>query len=183
MADDLRDRLERILAEPPETAADAERAARAAEALAEYLRLEEKTRPLLEGGDGIGAPRPRDVASGPLAGVALHEAARRVLEEAGVPLHVRELGKRVKARGWTHKRSAAARPDQINYQLAARLPRYPDIFVRVSPNTFGLRKWATDTHERPKPRLGLAQHAGKPTAREIAERSDAPLAAERWRSS
>lgn len=176
----LRERLEEVLHRPAESVADAELAARAAEVLAAYIGLEEKVDRLLEDGD----PDQRAVdRSGrqSFVGMTLHGAAEQVLREADVPLHVRELGKRIKARGWRHKRSVNPRPDQILYQLAARLPRHPEIFVRVAPNTFGLREWASAHKEQPTPRVGLFGGAGKPTAREIGERPDLPASAMKWR--
>ena len=175
---ELRDRLEQVLVKPAKTADDAERAAKAAEALAAYLRLEQSVAALLDGPEVAG----RGIVSGSLAGRTVHEAARVVLEQAGAPLHARELGRRMKAGGWTHKRTRRANDDQIVYQLAARLPRYPDVFVRVAPNTFGLVAWGTPS-ERPKPRVGLFSGQGKPTGREIGEQAGDAAGAGPWRSS
>ncbi len=180
---DLRERLEELLHRPTKTVADAERAAQAAEALAVYLGLEQRVRRL------VGEPEARVVERGTrqptdqsFEGKTLHLAAQHVLREANVPLHVRELGKRIKAGGWRHKRSANPRPDQILYQLAARLPRYPDVFVRVAPNTFGLREWEGRPGKQSRPRVGLFSEPGKTTAREIGNHADLP-AATKWRSS
>lgn len=179
---DLRKALEEVLAAPPETSAQAERAARAAEALAAYLRLDESVERLLRSGDDRGR-RGKDAAAGSLAGLTLHEAAEQVLQKAGIPLHVRELGPRIKAGGWTHKRSSNARPDQILYQLAARLPRHPDVFVRVAPNTFGLVAWGTTPSPRPKPRVGLFGGSGKPNGRDLGALPEVAAGAGEWRSS
>ena len=177
---DLRERLEQVLHQPTETVADAERAARAAEALAAYLGLEERVSRLLGEREPGRRPTPR-LDEQPFAGMSLHVAAEHVLREANVPLHVRELGRRIKAGGWRHKRSANPRPDQILYQLAARLPRHPEVFVRVAPNTFGLREWASAVKKQPRPRVGLFAGPRKPVAREIGDRSDLPAAAMKWR--
>ncbi len=181
--DDLRQRLEEILQRRPESPADAERAAQAAEALASYLRLGERVRQLLDEGGPEAHQEPRRLGAEGLKGMTLHGAAEQVLRQAGVPLHVRELAKRIKAGGWTHKRSVNPRPDQILYQLAARLPRFPDVFVRVAPNTFGLKEWAHSTNERPRPRIALFCGKGKPSGRDIGERSDVAAGAGQWRSS
>ncbi len=127
-----------------------------------------------------------------LTGLALHEAARRVLQEEGRPMHVQELGERIKARGWRHPRSRAARPDQINFQLAARLPRHPEAFRRVAPNTFALTAWDEEApvRERPRPRLplfGSSDRApdGRPWSEWIGDHPEAPFDDEdnAWRSS
>lgn len=177
---DLRERLEGVLRDQPRTPADAERAARAAEALAAYLRLEESVSSLFE--DPEATVRSAGRKDG-LDGMTLHEAAEQVLEEAGIPLHVTELGKRIKAGGWRHKRSTRARPEQINYQLAARLPRYPDVFIRVSPNTFALVQWDRATRGRPKPRVGVYRGGGGAVGRSIGERPEKAARSDPWRSS
>ncbi len=153
------------MARPKATARDAEEAAEAAKALAELMRGEERALRLLRSG-AAGEPgtptRPR--ASGlPLEGLTLHEAARRVLQTHGWPMHVRELGLRIKAGGWRHPRSTNAGPDQIQYQLAARLPRHPETFKKFGPNTFGLAEWGDSPPKpsRPKPRLGIVS-SGEP---------------------
>ena len=177
----IRQQLEDALAGRPKTPAEAERAARAAEALAAYLRLEANVESLLAPGartPAYGGQSPRS-----LQGLTLHEAAERVLEQSGVPLHVKELGNRIKAGGWKHKRSPNARPDQIRYQLAARLPRHPEVFVRVSPNTFGLVIWGSNPPPPPKPRVGLFGGSEKPSGRDLGNDPGAPATAGRWRSS
>jgi hypothetical protein len=178
----MKEHLQEVLSRPPTTAAEAERAARAAEALAAYLRLEEEVATLLApaGSHEASTGHPPGLAG---AHQTLHDVAAEVLAEAGVPLHVRELGRRIKARGWKHPRTKAPRPDQIFYQLAARLPRHPDRFVRVAPNTFALAAWDEAPLERPAPRLGLFGGQGKPTGREIGDAAELPASAAPWRSS
>src|SRR6266536_2936363 len=132
---DVQAELKGLIAQPIATARDAERVHHAAELLAEHLRLEQAARELIE------QTSEADRASDDLRGMSLHDAAERVLEDAGTPLHVKALGSRLKARGWRHPRSSNAHPERINFQLAARLPKHPDRFRRVAPNTFGLVKW------------------------------------------
>src|SRR5213080_938296 len=128
--------LQATLARPIERPADAERAREAAELLGELLRLEDRARRLLSSEAQLVPSGAAD-----LRGMTLHDAAERVLDDAGVPLHAREIGARMKARGWRHPRSQNPRHDQIVFQIAARLPRHPDRFRRVGPNTFALVKW------------------------------------------
>jgi len=158
----LKERLEEIMRRPKATARDAEEAGEAAKALADLLRGEERALRLLRSdatsptaGDTAGASQAKKPYL--LAGLPLHEAAERVLEDSGWPMHVSELGDMIKVRGWRHPRSTNARPDQIRYQLAARLPRHPENFKKFAPNTFGLAKWGDSPPrtERPKPRLGI----------------------------
>jgi len=175
----VRDELEKAIHGPIQGPRDAERIRRAAELLGEYLLLEDRARRVLGGATGD------DAQGTDLRGISLDDAAERVLKEAGVPLHVRELGARIKARGWRHPRSKNARPDLILYQLAARLPRHSDRFQRVSPNTFGLSNWE-EGQGRPSahpPRTSLFHGGGRIGAR-IAE-SDEPVTNEEavWRSS
>src|SRR6266508_6618209 len=175
----VRDELEKAIRGPIQGPRDAERIRRAAELLGEYLILEERARRLLGGSTADESP------ATDLRGLSLDDAAERILKEAGVPLHVRELGARIKARGWRHPRSKNARPDQILYQLAARLPRHPDRFRRVSPNTFGMSNWE-ERQGRPSahpPRTSLF-HGGGRIGALIAE-SDEPVTDEEavWRSS
>ncbi|MBA3291164.1 MAG: winged helix-turn-helix domain-containing protein [Actinobacteria bacterium] len=170
----LKRRLQLSVARPIGSPEDAERAAQAAEALAEYLRAEKLAEAALE------PDRPRP-AAGPLAELTLQDAAERVLRGAGIPLHVKELGRRIKAGGWAHPRARRARPDQINFQLAARLPRHPERFVRVAPNTFGLLQGASAS-ECPRPRLALFKGPRDGVARRIGDLAD-EAAASPWRSS
>lgn len=175
--DELKRRLEEIVRRPKVTARDA--AAEAARALADLLRGEERALRLLRGSSDEPGRRP-DARSPslPLEGLTLHEAARRVLEAAGWPMHVRELGVRIEAGGWRHPRAAHPRPDQIEYQLAARLPRHPETFRRFGPNTFGLTAWGDSPPRRgaPEPRLGRPSsgepYAG-PSARWLSEHPEA----------
>ncbi|HEV8571771.1 MAG TPA: winged helix-turn-helix domain-containing protein [Actinomycetota bacterium] len=174
--EDLKQGLERVLQEPIRTEGDARRVSEAATILADLLRIEERADRLLN----TTASKPGE---GSLAGMTLHEAARRVLEEAGIPLHARELGARIKARGWRHPRSERARPDQIVFQLAARLPRHPGVFRRVAPNTFALVDWGDEPFARTprRPRVGLFAAAGI-SGRDIDD-SEEPFEANPWRSS
>ena len=170
-----------ILRRPIHTVEEAERAARAAEALADLLRAGEKARRALRDERDPLTAKP----AGRLAGKTLHDAAAAVLEEAGKPLHAKELGTRIKALGWTHPRGDPSRPDQIVYQLAARLPRHPQRFRRVAPNTFALAKWENDIAPQPahKPRLALFKGPGGTTGRSIGESGDQPARDAAWRSS
>lgn len=178
----LKDRLERIIAEAPRGSDHDRTVQEASDALIELLRAEWRAMEVLREYPGSKIVEPRDSS---LAGLTLHEAARRALEEVGRPLHVRELGELIKARGWRHPRSQHARPDQILFQLAARLPRHPE-FERVAPNTFALRVWRSESraNTRPPTRLGLFRGPGGATARSISE-TEEPFASEdvAWRSS
>jgi hypothetical protein len=178
---DLKRRLEDIMSRPKATARDAEEAAEAARALADLLRGEERALRVLgaaqtELHDG-GPTGPRSGGL-PLAGLTLHEAARRVLERWGWPMHVSELGVRIKAGGWRHPRARHPSPDQIQYQLAARLPRHPETFRKFGPNTFGLAEWGDSPprREAPRPRLGIPSGGEPyegPSARWLAEHPEA----------
>ena len=176
---ELKDRLKAAMAGPILTPEDAERAARAAEALAAYIRAETSAERALALEE---AQSWRAQRAGDLEELKLEDAAERVLDRVGRPLHVRELGKRIKDGGWDHPRSRNPRPDQVNYQLAARLPRdRSGRFRRVAPNTFALVRWDHETRVRPKPTFGLfASHNG-PTARGTHERFD-EAALTPWRS-
>lgn len=178
---DIQERLEHLLSHPRITADDAERAARAAEALAAYLRARDKAEALLRAATQPSVfDRLCEVES--LAGLTLHDAAEQVLIRAGVPLHVRELGKRIKGGGWTHPRSNNPRADQILYQLAARLPRHPEHFVRVAPNTFALTSWKQEGKPRARPRLGLFR-SREPAASTSHEDESVPALDDPWHSS
>lgn len=162
-ADELFDRtlrqvkmqLEEIMRRPKVTVRDAEEAAEAARALADLMRAEERTLRLLRATAGSSSVATSGTRS--FAGLPLHEAAYIVLSRAGWPMHVRDLGVRIKIGGWLHPRSKNARPDQIEFQLAARLPRHPETFRKVAPNTFGLVEWGDSPPrtKRPKPQLGI----------------------------
>jgi hypothetical protein len=172
----LKERLEEIMRRPKATARDAEEAGEAARALADLLRGEERALRLLHTEPVRAEPEARRPYL--LAGLPLHEAAERVLGDAGWPMHVSELGTLIKVRGWRHPRSTKARPDQIQYQLAARLPKHPEVFKKFAPNTFGLVAWGDSPPRagRPKPRLGLASSGEPyegPTARWLAEHPEA----------
>jgi hypothetical protein len=178
---ELKRRLEEIMSRPKATVRDAEEAAEAAKALAELMRGEERalrllgTAPAADREPRPSVPRPGGL---PLEGLPLHEAARRVLETGAWPMHVRDLGVRIKAGGWRHPRSAKARPDQIEYQLAARLPRHPETFKKFAPNTFGLAIWGDSPPrtEAPKPHLGIPSSGEPytgPSARWLSEHDEA----------
>jgi hypothetical protein len=171
-----KERLEAILRRPVTTSADARRAAEAAGLLADLLEIEARAVALDAEAAGVKEEAPS--YGGDLEGLPLHEAARRVLLESGLPLHAREIGARMKARGWRHPRSPRARPEQIVYQLAARLPRLPDTFRRVAPNTFALVD--APQPKRPRPRTGLFSG---PAISELIGESEEPMEASDWRSS
>jgi hypothetical protein len=176
----VRAELERLIAEGSDSD---EIANEAGDILVELIRLEGRARRLLELGR---ARNMADAGATDFAGLSLHEAARRVLEEEGRPLHARELGTKIKAHGWRHPRTSTPRPDQIVFQLAARLPKHPDVFRRVAPNTFALAAWEKGQgRDRPKPSLGLFRSGGRVTAASIGEHPEAPVEAEEaaWRSS
>lgn len=179
MAEAARRRLSEVLAKPIKSPLDAERAARAAEILAAYLRADEEVGDLLDRTKDEVKTRPQ----GSLAGITLHAAAEAVLSEAGVPLHARELGKRIRARGWNHPRSANPRRDQIVFQLAARLPRHATVFRRVAPNTFALVRWDEERTRMdvPKPRTGVFRGSGESVARAIGDRGDEAAGDSQWR--
>lgn len=175
----MQDQLREAAAGPIESPDDAEKVREAADLLAAYFRLDERAARVL-------APEepPTGKTGGDLRGATLDDAAERVLRDAGVPLHARELGARIKARGWRHPRSLNARPDQIVFQLAARLPRQPHRFRRVAPNTFALAKWDPGgAPNRQAPRVALFRGPGSPIGRTIGE-SEAPASEGEsdWRS-
>jgi HB1, ASXL, restriction endonuclease HTH domain len=130
----LKERIQGILARPALTRRDAEEAAEIARLIADVVAVSERAAALLGRSD--------EEVGESLAGRTLDDAAEIVLRRVGHPLHGRELGATIKAAGWRHPRSSVARPDQIIYQLAARLPK-DERFERVAPNTFGLREWST----------------------------------------
>jgi hypothetical protein len=173
---EVRSRLEELRSQPVESPADARIVEEAARLLGELADVETRARRWTE---EIANPTRGEG----LAGLPLRKAARRVLEEAGVPLHARELGARIKARGWRHPRSPNAPEGRIMFQLAALLPRHPDLFRRVGPNTFALAEWEDGPiRKRPAPRLGLFRGPGRAIGRSIGESED-PLSEELWRSS
>lgn len=188
----LRARLRALLSADPEDATHAELQASAAALLADLMGWEERAKALFEGGRQTGrvseeAPRYGSRVPGIYEGLPLHEAARRALERAGMPLHVRDLGARIKAGGWRHPRAKDAPPEQIQLQLAARLPTYPEMFRRVEPNTFGLAEWPEpEPGQHRRPSLGYVKGGkGEGLARLIGEHPEMILEGERsaWRSS
>jgi hypothetical protein len=114
-----------------------------------------------------------------------YEVGERVLERAGIPLHVKELGRRIKGGGWRHPRGEPSRPDQLLYQLAARLPRHADKFRRVAPNTYGLVKCGEKGTAKPpsRPRVGLFASEGAITGRQAGQQQDEVAQGDEWRSS
>jgi hypothetical protein len=176
----LVERLGELLRHPVIRPDDAERAGHAAEALAGLLRAQERAERILAEATGGGADASE---GGSLAGKTLQDAAAAVLKEAGGPLHAKELGRRIKQQGWTHPRGKPSRPDQIVYQLAARLPKQPGRFKRVAPNTFALVGQAGGVAPPRKPRVGLFKGPGQDTAREIGESPELPGGGTAWRSS
>jgi len=182
---ELRRSLEEILARPKVTRRDAEEAVEAAQAIADLMRAEERALRLIAArADGASRPeRPPEI----LDGLTLHEAARAVLARAGWPMHVGELAVGVKARGWRNPRGRNADAKQLAQQLAARLPRYPETFRRVAPNTFALTEWGDNPprKERPKPLIGIFASDGSLPARDSEEELEHYFDDERnqWRSS
>lgn len=175
----VRDKLEDVRRRPVGSARDASIVEEAARLLGEMAETERRAARWLE---EIAADR-SGRASRNLEGLTLHEAARCVLEEAGTPLHARELGARIKAGGWQHPRSTNARPEQIIFQLAARLPRYPNLFRRVGPNTFGLAEWGPRSERRAVPRLGTFRGPGTEIGRSIGDSEEPFAEGTPWRSS
>jgi hypothetical protein len=167
--EEIRQALEDLIGEPD---ADERDVARASEVLVEMLRVEGRARRIVA--RRVGERRQPVRSPGSLDHLTLHEAARRVLEDAGFPMHVRDLGTRIKARGWRHPRARSAPFDHLLHQLSARLPRHPE-FVRIRPNTFALKAWGGDLsgRTRPRPRAGLFEGDGFPWARWIGEHPDA----------
>lgn len=177
--DDLKNELTEVVGGQIRDPADAKRVQAAAGLLGELLELERRAETLL-------ADDPQVSPGGSLAGLTLHAAAERVLDDGGVPLHARELGVRIKARGWIHPRSRVGRPHQIVRQLAARLPKHPEVFRRVAPQTFALVKWGKDSFPGPRaePRLGLFRGPGTGVAGRIGESGEAIESGDaEWRSS
>jgi hypothetical protein len=175
---DVKERLEQLRMRPVRSARDAGLVEEAARLLGEIVETERRAARWVE--DVLA--RSSASTAGDLSGLTLHEAARRVLEEAGTPLHARELGTRIKAGGWRHPRSANAGDEQIIFQLAARLPRYPHVFRRVAPNTFALAEWASRSKQR-SPRVGLFRGPGRPIGRSIGDSEEPFGEGTPWRSS
>jgi HB1/ASXL restriction endonuclease-like protein with HTH domain len=168
--EELRQALEDLIAESD---ADEEEVTEASEVLVELLQVEGRARRIVARRAGGPSPTARE-GGGSLADLTLHEAARRALDDAGFPMHVRDLATRIKARGWRHPRARTSPFDHLVRQLSARLPRHPE-FTRVRPNTFALKAWGSDLggRTRPRPRFGLFEGDGFPWARWIGEHPDA----------
>lgn len=185
---ELLSQLEALVHRPVEDLGSAEVAAEAARLLRDLLRLEADAVALLSrisGDAGSVREQARRYESSDYRGLTLHEAARRVLAAAGSPMHVRDLGARIKAAGWRHPRSPHARDDQIEYQLAARLPRHPDAFRKVAPNTFGLAVWPDLPPALPaRPTLSPVRGRGPKLARRIGDDPELVFGERpKWRSS
>jgi HB1, ASXL, restriction endonuclease HTH domain len=174
--------LQEVLATPVRTPEEAQRASEAASALAELLRAEQRAGRLLGHVPPTTAPR---LPEPQFDRLTLHAAAEVVLRDAGTPLHATELGRRITSRGWHHKRSPHPRADQIVSQLAARLPRHPDVFRRVAPNTFALTEWdVAGDPAAANPRLGTFHGPGDAIGRWAGDDHHAAAAAgQPWRSS
>lgn len=172
------ERLEEVRRRPVGSSRDASMVEEAARYLGEMVELEQRATRWLQELD-----RNRAGGAQGLEGLTLHEAARRVLEEAGTPLHARELGARIKAGGWKHPRTSNARPEQIVFQLAARLPRHPHMFRRVGPNTFGLAEWGPRRARRSAPRLGTFSGGGQRVGRGMSDGEEPFAEGPEWRSS
>jgi hypothetical protein len=168
--DELKRRLEEICARPKATYDDASRASEAAQLIGDLLRLEERALRLIRGEADPAGGGEASRSPGDLSGLTLDEAARRVLRDRQRPMHARDLGEEIKARGWRHPRSRVARPDQIVYQLAARLGKNPG-FVRTAPNTFALRGHGdVEPPTPPQPRVGIIDTPHQePSARWLSE--------------
>jgi hypothetical protein len=181
----LDEQLENLRSGPVTSAREADAAAEAARLLAELMRLRDRAQRLFAEVGSATDPHTTRAVGESLAGLSLHAAAERVLRQAGVPLHAREMGVRIKAGGWRHPRSPNPRRDQIVFQLAARLPRHPETFQRVGPNTFALVEWEGDQERsrRRRPRTGLFSGPGKPIGREIGESEEPFEKGAAWRSS
>ncbi len=176
----VRERLEAVLRRPVKSASDAATVAKAAEAL--RMLIETEAAALRAVDEVVETATSSAPGTGPLAGLTLHTAAERVLVQAGVPLHVSELGKRIKAGGWTHPRSVVTRPNQILYQLAARLPQHPQTFKRVAPNTFALARWSDLSRAKRHPRYAIFKGPGN-VAEAMGNSEDALFEGSPWRSS
>lgn len=174
--DPLKSRLEELVAQGDDAPGGVASADEAGTLLLQLIRIEGRADQLFASSDDRDTRPAFD-----FEGLALQEAARRVLVGIGAPLHVRELSARIKGGGWRHRR-AGAHPEQLMHQLAARLPKYPE-FRRVRPNTFALSEWG----DRPPsasagpPRPVIAA-VGEDLATWIGEHPEAPFE-DSWPSS
>jgi HB1, ASXL, restriction endonuclease HTH domain len=178
----LRAALEEIVQRPIDSLRDAELAREAADAIGQYLQWEASARRLLQQAHGEPAPPPPES----LQGLTLRQAAIRVLQDAGGPLHIKELGARIKAGGWRHPRAENPRPDLILFQLASQLRRHSETFRWVGPNTFALTEWhgrSPGGNDR-LPRIGLFEGPGAAVGAASAQSDEAVTAGDAgWRSS
>lgn len=156
MGEALRRRLDDLVKRPITSPDEGRLVEEAARLLTMLLEIEQRVADL-EGGNKPAA-RVAEQAPGyganDFTSLPLHEAARRVLGEAGFPMHSRDLAVRLIARGWRGRGPDRPKPARLADQLAARLPRHPAFFVRVRPNTFALVGMDLDA-KRPVPRLGV----------------------------
>lgn len=173
---DIKEDLREILRRPVASSEDARRAEEAARRLRDILEAEQRAEAAFARESAASYGR-----ASSLMGLTLHDAARRVLEKAGRPLHAREIGVRMKAAGWKHPRSRKAKPEQIVHSLAAQLPKHGE-FKRVKPQTFALSEWQEIHDTAPPPLVGIFQGPRAPTGRRISD-GDAAAGASRWRSS
>ena len=88
--------------------------------------------------DGVGA-HARQTTGERIAG-----AVSSVLDEAGRPMHVREIRTALASNG-------VALPGRgADANLIVHLSRKPDIFVRTSRGTYGLTEWTRQSLKRPR---------------------------------
>lgn len=170
----LHGRLRALTGRPIDSPADGRVVEEAARLLTMLLEMEERVA-VLEGGatpppegEMVGEHAP---AYGDFKTLPLHEAARRVLLEDGFVMHARTLAIRLYIRGWRPRRTPDAKPRRIADQIAARLPRHPETFVRVAPNTFWLV--GVEARPRPRPTLPLFSGPGDLDAKALTESDDA----------
>ena len=171
MVESLRRRLDGLFKLPIATPEDGRRVEQAARLLTTLLEVEQRVAELEADGKPV---RPAKVGEqapqygADFGALSLHEASQRILAEAGFPMHVRDLAVRLIARGWRGRNGARPKPRPLADQLAARLSRHPQTFVRVRPNTFALV--GMDPHAtRPKPRLGIFDGPGGDFAANIGD--------------
>lgn len=172
----MKEELERFIAHYADVGEAQDAVAEAEQLLVDYIKLEGRARRVVNSRRGPAT----GVADDSLAGLSVHEAARRVLEDEARPMHAKELGARMKARGWRHPRGQPAQPNQIVNSLAAQLPKRPAVFRRVAPQTFALVEWGDAATQRrpPKPRVGLFKGTGAGISGLIGDHPEAPIEAE-----
>jgi hypothetical protein len=101
-------------------------------------------------------------------------------------MHASDLAVRIKLDGWRNPRTKGGTSARLVAQLAARLPRYPETFRRVAPNTFALSEWGDNPPRagRPKPLIGVMRSDGSLPAADLDEELEHVYDDERnqWRS-